>query len=109
MSTYPTEAIALNMTGGWDHQVNGRADQAEEDRRKMRSWEEQQKAMMKRRKRTNRLLYGLSFGLILIIAGGCSLNYVNGIPQWVSIAISIVGVAALYFTLGWISGYKCRR
>ena len=99
----------LNMTGDWEQQVNGRAKRTDDQLEMEKKFWAEETARQKAQTRANRAMYGFCFGLLLIVAGGCCLNYVNGIPQWVSIAISIVGVAAFYFTLGWIFGHKCRR
>lgn len=99
----------LDMTGEWVEQVNGRADRIKEDRQKQNSWEEQQKALARTRKRANHILCGLLFGFSLIVAGGWCLNHVAVVPAWIAISISIAGVAAYFLTLGWVIGYRCRR
>lgn len=123
------ESRPLNMTGGWDQQVNGRADKAEEVRKQqaeraaeMRSkeraeearkrhtaWEEELKAKKLAEKRARWIHFGIMLGLALIVYGGVAMNYVAGFPFPTAVGIAILGVAAYMFALGWLLGHKARR
>lgn len=103
------EPKPLNMDGGWDAQVNGRADRAEEDRIKKLRWEDQQKAYRRARRRFNVILAGLMVGLALIAAGGVALNYIPAVPTDVAISVAIIGISAFMFTLGVVVGYQIRK
>ena len=114
----------LDNNGGWETQVNGRADEKKaEEQRRIISWAEQQKAEEQRRiswaeqqkakhiaeKRIRRIMNLIAFALALIVGGGIYLNYVEGFPIYIAAAIIVIGNSLLWFVLGWIFGHKERR
>ena len=128
MEEFVNESRPLNMTGGWDEQVNGRADAAEEARKqqaawaeeertrrlaeearkRQAAWEEEQRAKVRAQKRARWISFWILFGLAMILAGGIAMNYVEGFPFPMAVGLAILGVAAYMFTLGWIIGHKAR-
>jgi len=103
------EAKPLDMSGGWEAQVKDRNTKVEEDRQKMRAWEEEQERNRKDEVRAKRILYALAFALLLITAGGLCLNCVESVSVWVSVAMTIGGSTFFAFIVGWICGYKAHR
>lgn len=103
------EPRPLNTTGGWETQVNGKADEVEADGRRRISWAEQQKANRRAEKRARRAMNAMAMALALIVAGGVYMNYVDGFPIWIAASVSVGGMAILSFVIGWIFGHRCRR
>lgn len=102
------ESKPLDMTGGWDEQVNGKADKVEGNRKARISWAEQQKARKVAERRARRLMYSIMLGLALIVAGGITMNYVEGFPFPFAVGLATLGVAVYMFAIGWILGHKAR-
>lgn len=103
------ESRPLDNNGGWETQVNGRADEKKAEEQRHIRWEEQQRAKHLREKRISRIMNLIVFALALIVGGGIYLNYVEGFPIYIAAAIIVIGNSLLWFVLGWIFGHKERR
>lgn len=108
MEEFVKEPRPLSMDGEWSTCVNNRADRAEADRKERISWTEQQKAKRKAVKRAKWIMFGFMFGLALIVFGGVAMNYVKGFPFPMAVGLTILGVAAYMFTVGWVIGRRTR-
>lgn len=84
-------------------------ERADEARKRQAAWEEEQRVKKLAEKRAKRILFGIMFGLALILIGGVAMNYIEDFSFPVAVAFSIVGVAAYTFALGWIVGHNARR
>ena len=109
MENFVNESRPLDTCGGWEKQVNGRADEVEAEGRRQMSWAEQQEANRRAAQRSQRLMRLFALAVVLIAAGGVYLNYVDGFPIVISVCIVVFGNSLLMFLVGWIFGHKARR
>ena len=77
---------------------------AEEARKRQAAWEEERKSKARAQKRARWILFLTVFGLALILADGVAMNYIEGFPFPMAVALAIIGVASYMFALGWICG-----
>lgn len=109
MENFVNESRPLDTCGGWEKQVNGRADEVEAEGRRQMTWAEQQEANRRAAQRIQRIMSLLALAVALIVAGGVYLNYVDGFPVWIAASVAVTGIAMLFFVVGWIFGHKSRR
>lgn len=109
MENLVIESRPLDMSGEWEKQVNGRADEAEADRLRHLDWEKKQKANRRASQRIQRLMSLFALAVALITAGGVYLNYVDGFPLEIAVSVVVFGNSLLMFLVGWIFGHKARR
>ena len=109
MENFVNESRPLDISGGWEKQVNGRADEIEAEGRRRISWAEQQEANRRATQRIHRLMSLFALAVALIIAGGVYLNYVDGFPLPVAAGVAVAGNSLFMFLVGWLFGHKARR
>ena len=102
------ESRPQDSNDGWEQQVNGNADRAEETRQKRIAMAEKREAVRLIEKRARRFMNAVAFALALIISGGVYLNYVDGFPVWIAASVAVGGIAILAFVIGWICGHRAR-
>lgn len=103
------EPRKLNLTDGWEEQVNGKAkrvyDRLEKEKKCRAEEEKRNKAM----KRTNRIMCLFYIGFGLLAACGIYLGYAEEVPMGISVAVTMAYVALLSYTVGFIGGRKKHR
>lgn len=109
MENFVKESRPLDTCGGWEKQVNSRADEVEAEGRRRLSWAEQQEANHRAAQRIRRLMSLFALAVALVVAGGVYLNYVDGFPVGIAVCIVVFGNSLLMFLIGWIFGHKARR
>lgn len=109
MENFVKESRPLDISGGWEKQVNGRADEVEAQGRRQMSWAEQQEANRRAAQRIQRLMSLFALAVALIVAGGVYLNYVDGFPIDIAVCIVAFGNSLLMFLVGWLFGHQARR
>lgn len=91
MEELKTTPRPLNLNDGWEQQVNGKA--------------KRNQAI----KRANRIMCLFYIGFGLLAACGIYLGYTEEVPIGISVTVTMVYVALLSYTVGFLIGRKKRR